>query len=64
MANTEQPQVVVTPSSLIFSLTPEHREQARKCLEGSGQIRIAFEEVSVTNLTEIRELGKEGVIID
>ncbi|UUU37480.1 hypothetical protein [Streptomyces sp. NBC_00162] len=64
MKHTEGPQVIVTPSSLLFTLTPEHREKARSCLETSGEIRISFEEVSVTNLTEIRELGREGVIID
>lgn len=64
MKPSESPQVIVTPSSLVFSLTPEHQAKARGCLETSGEIRISFEQVSVTNLTEIRELGREGVIID
>ncbi|MEU8547245.1 ApyA family aminopyruvatide-related RiPP [Streptomyces roseoverticillatus] len=57
-------QVVVTPASVVFSLTPEHREKAQQCLDNSGQVRISFSEVSVTNLTEIRELGGDGVIVD
>ncbi len=57
-------QVVVTPASVVFSLTPEHREQAQRCLEKSGEVRISFSEVSVTNLTEIRELGGDGVLVD
>ncbi|MQY12874.1 hypothetical protein SRB5_30130 [Streptomyces sp. RB5] len=60
----EKAQVVITPSSMVFSLTPEHREKARACLERSGKLEISFESVSVTNLTEIQELGKEGVIVD
>jgi hypothetical protein len=64
MEEIMRPHVVVTPSTLVFSLAPEHLDQARQCIEKSGQLSISFKEVSVTNLTEIRELSRDGVIID
>jgi hypothetical protein len=64
MKANDQPQVAVTPSAVVFSLTPELSEKARQCLEKSGEIRISFEEVSVTNLSELRELGRDGVLVD
>jgi hypothetical protein len=56
--------LVVTPNALVFALTDEFREEAARCLERSGEIRISFTEVSVTNLTDIRELSGDVVAID
>jgi hypothetical protein len=57
--------LAITPGAIVFALTPEHREQARQCLEKSGEIHISFQELSATSLTEIREMnGDGGVIVD
>ncbi len=57
--------LAITPSAILFSLTPEHREKARECLHKSGEIRISFAELSITSLTDIRELnGDGGVTVD
>ena len=57
--------VAITPEAIVFSLTPEHREQARDCLRKSGEIRLSFQELSTTSLTEIREMnGDGGVVVD
>jgi hypothetical protein len=63
-SRSERGQLIVAPGAVIFSLSPEHRKQARECLRRSGEIRISIQELSVTSLTEVRELTGEGVIID
>jgi hypothetical protein len=55
-------QRIVTPSALVFTLTPEHRRQAGECLRNSGEIRITFREISVTSLTDVREI--DSMVID
>jgi hypothetical protein len=62
---SKQGHLAVTPDAIVFALTPEHRKQARECLERSGEIRISFQELSITSLTEIREMnGDGGVVVD
>lgn len=60
---SEHDKLIVTPSALVFSLSPEHRRQAEECLRKSGEIRLSFAEVSVSSLTEIRDLS-EPVAVD
>jgi hypothetical protein len=62
-STSEPAQVVLTRSALIFSLSPEHRRQAQECLSKSGEIRFSFQELSVSNLGEIRDLS-DGVQVD
>lgn len=59
----ESGQVVLTRSAVIFSLSPEHRRQAQECLRKSGEIRFSFQELSVSNLGEIRDIS-DGVRVD
>ena len=57
--------VAITPEAIVFALTPEHRERARECLKKTGEIRLSFQELSTTSLTEIREMnGDGGVVVD
>jgi hypothetical protein len=57
--------LAVTPGAVLFSLTPQHLEQAHHCLRRSGEIRLSFRELTVKSLTEIRELnGDGGVTVD
>ncbi len=59
----EAGQVVFAQSAVVFSLSPEHRRQAQECLRKSGEIRFSFQELSVSNLGEIRDLS-DGVAVD
>jgi hypothetical protein len=62
---SKEGHLAITPGAIVFALTPEHRKQARECLKNSGEIRISFQELSTTSLTEIREMnGDGGVIVD
>jgi hypothetical protein len=60
-SGSERGELIITPEAIVFSLSPEHRRQARECLRKSGEIRISFQEVSVTSLREIRELSEATV---
>ncbi len=62
--NERATHVVVTPASVVFSLSAEHQAKARKCLEESGEIKMSFREISVTNLTDIREGQDGGIKVD
>lgn len=59
----EPTQVVLARNAVVFSLSPEHREKAQECLRKSGEIRFSFQELTVSNLGEIRDLD-DGVLVD
>lgn len=62
---TAQGHLLFSPSAVVFSLSPEHRRAAAKCLRSNGEIRISFKDVAITDLTGIRVLnGDGGVAVD
>jgi hypothetical protein len=57
--------LMFSPSAVVFTFTDEHRRQAAKCLRESGEIRISFRDISVTDLSHIGLLnGDGGVVVD
>jgi hypothetical protein len=53
--------VVVTPSAVVFTLTDEHREAMKHCLDTNGRVSFTFREVSVSDLMEAKALdGPDG----
>ncbi len=50
--------VKVTRNRVIFKLGPREIAKAKKCLERSGEIRIAFKELRVTKLPTVLDDGK------
>jgi hypothetical protein len=49
-ASKKRGNVKVTPSSVVFTLNAAQKQQAKKCLAETGQIRLGFKEVAVTKL--------------
>jgi hypothetical protein len=47
--------VKLTPSSVAFTLNAEQKQQAKRCLAETGQIRLSFKEVSVTKLSGLAD---------
>lgn len=64
---SEQPDepdhsVVVTPHTLVVTLSAEMQRTARACLKRSGKATFTMKEVSVTRLPET--LLGDGVVVD
>lgn len=57
--------LLFSPSAVVFGFSDEHRKSAAKCLRENGEIRISFQDLTVTDLSHIRVLnGDGGVIVD
>ena len=50
--------VIMTPSTIVFTLNEEDQKHARRCLERSGKITFNFGEISMSSLTEVRRLDE------
>jgi hypothetical protein len=61
--NDDETQVVATPHALVITLGNEHKEQARACLEKSGEVKFSLKEISVSELPQTRG-GANHIIID
>ncbi len=51
-------RIKVTRNRVIFTLGPREIAKAKRCLEESGEIRIAFKELRVTKLPAVLDDGK------
>ena len=57
--------LMFSPSAVVFAFSDEHRQQAARCLSDNGEIKISFKDISVTDLSHIRQLnGDDGVAVD
>ena len=57
----DKSQFIVTPHTLVLSLSEEQQYKARECLAKTGEITFKFKEISVTKLPELLD---NGVLID
>jgi len=55
--------VLFSPSAVVFAFSDDHRRQAAKCLRENREIKISFRDITVTDLSEIRELSGDGGVI-
>lgn len=57
--------LMFSPSAVVFSFSDEHRKQAASCLRRNGEVKISFSDISITDLSGIRQLnGDGGVAVD
>jgi hypothetical protein len=54
--------IVVTPHTLVVTLSERQQQKARDCLERSGKVTFSMKEVSVTRLPDT--LLGDGVLVD
>jgi hypothetical protein len=59
-----QGQIMFSPAAVVFTFSDEHRRQAVNCLRNNGEIRMSFRDIAITDLSGIRQLGVDGVIVD
>jgi hypothetical protein len=43
-------EAIVTHNAILISLTEAHKQQMQHCIERSGEIKLSFREISVTQL--------------
>jgi hypothetical protein len=46
----EEHEAIVTHNAILISLTEAHKQQMQACIERSGEVKITFREISVTQL--------------
>ena len=54
--------IVVTPHTLVVTLSERQQREARACLKRSGKVTFSMKEVSVTRLPDT--LLGDGVLVD
>lgn len=59
--NAPKEQVIVTHHAVVISLTEAQRQQMQRCIERSGEVKLTFKEISVTQLPALLD---NGVIVD
>ncbi len=50
---------IITPSSIVMSLNPEEQAQLEQCLANSGEVKITFREIRVTQLPKTLDNGRQ-----
>jgi hypothetical protein len=49
----------VKKDQIVFNLTDEQQKQAEECLRKSGQVKITFKEITVTQLPAMLDNGEK-----